>query len=126
MQDNRFARALAFVAVAAFVLLLGPYCDIVSSARAEAPSNASHHATDAQDHGKSSPADLCPSLDHTPAVPPDAVSSPLVNATPAFPPVGAPGLVVRIPNSRGRITPRATPPPGQRVPLYLRYAHLLT
>jgi hypothetical protein len=126
MQDNRFARVMAFVAVAACVVLLRPYCEIVNSAHAGEVNDVRHHATDAQEHGKSSQADLCPSLDHTPVVLPDGVSSPVVSATSTFLPADTYGLAVRITKSQWRITPRATPPPNQPVPLYLRYAHFLT
>jgi hypothetical protein len=125
IQNNRFARMMAFVAVAAFALLLSSYCEVVDSAHAGTANDSSDHRTDAHGHGQPAPADTCSSLDHTPVVLPDAVSSPLADATPTFPPVHASGLAVRASTGSWRITPRATPPPNEPLPLYLRYVHLL-
>ena len=125
MENSRFSRALAFVAVAAFVFLLRPYCDVIDSAHAGSTNEPSHHGSDTQGHGLPVPADLCPSLDHTPVALPDAASPPLVNLTPAFPTADGIGLIISAATGSWRITPRATPPPIERLPFYLRYAHLL-
>ena len=125
MENNRFSRTLAFMAVAAFVFLLSPYCDVIDSAHAGTTNEPSHRGSDPQGHGIPAPADLCPSLDHTPVVLPDVVSPPPVDLTPVFPPADALGLIVSAAMGSRRVIPRATPPPVERLPFYLRYAHLL-
>jgi hypothetical protein len=125
MRSSRLSRALALVAVAAFVFLLRPYCDVVNSAHAGTTNEPSHRGTDTQEHGQSAPADICPSLDHMPVVLPDAGSPLPVDLTPTLLPTDALSPVASATTDPQPVIPRATPPPGKRLPLYIRFAHLL-
>jgi len=127
LQKSRWARTVAFVAVASFVFLLRPYCDFVSSAHADAKSGSSGHENGIHGHGHPvAPSGTCPSLDHSPAVEADAIVPMLGGVTPPTDARSATGSNDLATSGFARVTPRATPPPGKQLPLYLRYAHLLT
>lgn len=125
LRGSRTARVLAVVAALSFVSLLRPYCELAQAAADTAASiqTGERHA-DGHEHDQPGPVDTCPSLDHMPAVAPDASLLPLPQAP-------APALAIQTPNGAisgteaWRITALVTPPPLELFPLYLRYAHLL-
>lgn len=122
-RNSRLARAAAATAAFSFLFLLSPYCDNAEAAEAPPPIQKSveghGHSHDGPGHGNT-----CPSLDHTPPIPLAAVASPTAGVSD--------GSLIRVATSDPfafawwpDVSPRATPPPAEVFPLYLRYAHLL-
>jgi hypothetical protein len=125
LRRSRTAHALSGVAILSFIFLLHPYCETAPAAEAAAGlQTVGHHVSDPRD-GQSSHTDICPSLDHTPAVLPDVISLGNLDTAAKVPlarlaQFGGKAVIVS-----WQIAPRATPPPTAPLPLYLRYAHLL-
>jgi hypothetical protein len=125
LRRSRAAHTLSVVAILSLVALLHPYCEPADTAKADAGLESDgHHGTDPGDW-QSSGADICPSLDHTPAVLPDVVSLASVGAAAKIPLARLMQLGGKAASGFWSIVPRATPPPTAPLPLYLRYAHLL-
>ena len=125
LHRSKFAKAIAFVAMVSFVFLFRPYCDIESTADAATIVKTSAHGNGEHGHGQPAPGDLCPALDHTSVALFDVIASPAVDPTPEFPLARSTDYGNSAAAMPWRIVPRATPPPDEHLPLYLRYAHLL-
>lgn len=122
-RTSRLVRALA--AALLFLFMLHPCCPIADAAEAAPAVQKTDQG--AGGYGDDHPAqgDMCPSLDHTPVFPPDTGLSPAGDA-PAKPRLARfadLGAIAGI--ASWAVTSRATPPPIEPFPLYLRYAHLL-
>ena len=125
LHRSKFAKAIAFVAMVSFVFLFRPYCDIVSTADAATIVKTSSHGNAEHEHGQPASGDFCPALDHTSVALSDVVASPAVDPTPEFPLARFTDYSNSVPAIPSRIVPRATPPPDEHLPLYLRHARLL-
>lgn len=126
LRSSKAARILTAAATVSFLFLLQPYCHAGGAADAAVSDQKAHEHAGDKGHAHSTDRDTCPSLSHTPAFPTNAVLWPgNDNSTGKLPVIARVKSDAGVSNALSAVIPRATPPPPQLLPIYLRYAQLL-